>query len=247
MSVVSGRGGHRGTSESTRLDQIAEDSRYARGVLEVSTRFSYEVMLPFIRGRRVLEMGPAEGLVTERLATMDISLTVVDGSQQFCDDISTRLPAVEVVCSLFEDYFPEAPFDTIICGHVLEHVESPDDVVAMMKQWLAPDGVIFAAVPNSMSVHRQLAVHMGLLKSENSLNELDLLQGHRRVFSPSEFLSVFERAGLSVLERGGYWFKSVSNSQIEEYYSPSMVDATMKLGQLYPEIAAEIFVVCVNR
>lgn len=243
---ISNHQGKEKPSESLRLDEIASDSRYAKGVLEVSTKFSFEIMLPFIKGSRVLEMGPAEGLVSERLAKLDLALTVLEGSEQFCADISNRIPEVNVIWSLFEDYLPDAPFDTIICGHVLEHVEDPDEIVKTMKNWLAPNGVIFAAVPNSMSVHRQLAVIMGLLESENSLNELDILQGHRRVFSPPEFIDLFERAGLSIIETGGYWLKSVANSQIEEHYSTSMVNASMVLGQRYPDIAAEIYVVCSN-
>jgi hypothetical protein len=42
---------------------------------------------------------------------------------------------------------------------------------------------------------------------------------------------------------GGYWLKPLSNQQIEENWTPSMLDVFMRLGERYPDIAGEIYVV----
>lgn len=102
---------------------------------------------------------------------------------------------------------------------------------------------MFAAVPNARSLHRQAAVIMGLLASEDALNARDRHHGHRRVFDPETFQRVFSEAGLTVVSVGGYWLKPVSNRQLEEAWTPEMLDAFMQLGERYPEIAAEIYVV----
>jgi 2-polyprenyl-3-methyl-5-hydroxy-6-metoxy-1,4-benzoquinol methylase len=147
------------------------------------------------------------------------------------------------VHSLFEDYGPAEKYDYVVLGHVLEHVEAPELIVAKAASWLKPGGQMIAAVPNSKSVHRQAAVLMGLLAREDSLNEMDVHHGHRRVFNPESFKEVFTKAGMRIRNYGGYWLKPVSNAQIEQSWTPEMLHAFMLLGERYPDIAAEIYVV----
>jgi 2-polyprenyl-3-methyl-5-hydroxy-6-metoxy-1,4-benzoquinol methylase len=139
---------------------------------------------------------------------------------------------------------PNQKFDNIILGHVLEHVADPVNILVRAKQWLKSDsGRLFAAVPNSRSLHRQAAVIMGLLISEDALNEADIHHGHRRVFNPESFRNVFYQAGLHIEIFGGYWMKPVSNKQLEESWTSEMLDAFMQLGERYPDIAGEIYIV----
>jgi len=126
---------------------------------------------------------------------------------------------------------------------VLEHVQDPVDILARTRQWLKPGGRIFAAVPNARSVHRQAATIMGLLPQEDALNEMDRHHGHRRVFNPESFRAAFSQAGLRVDVFGGYWLKPVSNGQIESHWTPAMIEAFMQMGERYPDIAGEIYVV----
>lgn len=170
-------------------------------------------------------------------------LTVVEGSALFCEQIKKKLPSVNVANALFEEFEPEQKFDSIILGHVLEHVEDPVDILKRAKNWLNSEGEIFAAVPNARSLHRQAAVIMGLLRSEDELNEMDVHHGHRRVFSPESFRKIFTEAGLKIKIFGGYWLKPVSNSQIEKTWNNEMLQAFMSLGERYPDIAGEIYVV----
>ena len=175
------------------------------------------------------------------------SLTVVEASRAFCESIAKRLPAVHVEHSLFEAFTPDRRFDNIVLGHVLEHVEDPAAIVARAAGWLAPQGRMLAVVPNSHSLHRQAAVLMKLLASEDTLNEMDIHHGHRRVFDPASFRQCFLSAGLTIEISGGYWLKPVSNRQIEETWTPEMLAAFMELGERYPDIAAEIYVVASSR
>ena len=235
------------SSELHRLEKIAGDSLYAAGVNGDTIRYSFRIFERHLRGASILEMGPAEGVMTELLAGTGKSLTVVEGSLAFCDSIAARLPAVDVVHSLFEDYAPSGRFDNIVLGHVLEHVEDAAAIVARAAQWLMPRGRILAAVPNSRSLHRQAAVLMQLLPGEDALNEMDIHHGHRRVFSPESFRRCFLDAGLTIDIFGGYWLKPVSNRQIEQTWTPAMLDAFMQLGERYPDIAGEIYVVASPR
>ncbi len=230
-------------NERERLEAIAADSWYGVGANAASVRYSGQIFARHWRGTKCLELGPAEGLMTELLAKSFESLTVVDGSERFCQDLRVRFPGAEVVHSLFEGYEPEAVFDTIVLGHVLEHVDDPRGLLARAARWLAPGGVLCAAVPNARSVHRQAAVLLGMLPEEHALNATDLHHGHRRVYDPESFRHDFLSAGLGIKVFGGYWLKPLSNAQLDAQWSPEVLWAYMQVGERYPDIAAEIYVI----
>lgn len=229
--------------ETARLETIANDSWYALGANGASVRYCTKVFSRFWKGQRCLELGPAEGLMTETLSRSFPSLTLVDGSAAFCAQLRQRFPQAEVIHSLFEAFEPTAGFDTIILGHVLEHVEDPVALLRKVRGWLAPGGVICSAVPNQRSLHRQAAVILGLLPHEAALNPTDLHHGHRRVYSPETFRHDFHQAGLRIDFFGGYWIKPLSNAQIDKDWTAAMLEAFMSLGERYPDIAGEIYVI----
>lgn len=230
-------------AEIDRLQQISQQSLYSQGVMVTAIRHCHAVLRRWLRGGAVLELGPAEGVMTERLVQDTADLTVVEGSALFCAQLRERFPSVAVHHALFESFETERRFQTIVLGHVLEHVEDPVAVLQRVARWLAPEGRVFAAVPNARSLHRQAAVSMGLLTQEDALNTLDLHHGHRRVFNPETLRAAFTQAGLAIEAFGGYWLKPLSNAQLEASWTQPMLDAYMQLGERYPDIAAEIYVV----
>lgn len=229
--------------ELTRLDAIAGDSWYAQGANLAGVRYSGKVLSRFWRGASCLELGPAEGMMTELLAPAFARLVLVDGSETFCAALAERHPEADVHHALFEDFETEERFDTIVLGHVLEHVDDPQALLRRAKGWLAPSGRVLAAVPNARSLHRQAAVLMGLLAEEHALNDADRHHGHRRVYDPESLRADVIGAGLVLEAFGGYFLKPLSNGQIERDWTPEMLDAFMALGERYPDVAGEIYVV----
>lgn len=230
-------------SEATRIEKISENSLYSIGVMEKSISYCFKVFKRSMVEGSVLELGPAEGVMTNYLKTATTDLTVVEGSLAFCNLLENKFPNIEVVNCLFEEFHPTKQYKNIVLGHVLEHVIDPVDLLRHVKAWLAPGGRVLTSVPNALSVHRQAAVRMGLLQTETELNTLDVHHGHRRVFTPDGFRDIFRRAGLEINLFGGYWFKSLSHSQIEAHWNDTMIDAFMSLGEKYPEIAGEIYII----
>lgn len=228
--------------EKESLQDISLSSLYSAGVMPIAIRYCFRILQRHMHGDSILELGPAEGVMTELLVNTGKSVTVVEGSSFFCDRLRLKCSQLTVVNALFEEFESVERFDTIILGHVLEHVQNPVEILARAKSWLKPGGCVFAAVPNARSLHRQAAVIMGMLACEDALNDLDIHHGHRRVFSPESFRSVFAQAGLKIDVFGGYWLKPLSNKQIEMNWNSEMIEAFMQMGERYPDIAGEIYI-----
>jgi len=229
-------------SES-KLNEVASQSLYTTFTNSNTILYSYTIFSRFLQKSRILELGPAEGLMTEHLLKFDDKLTVVEGSSVFAEQLKEKFPSLHIIHALFEETEIKDQFDFIVLGHVLEHVADPIVLLQIIKKWLAPGGKVLCAVPNAQSLHRQAAVEMGLLESVFSQSEKDIHHGHMRIYSPETFKSDFTRAGYKIDHFGGYWIKPVSDKQIEESWTQEMLSAFLKLGESYPEIAAEIYIV----
>jgi 2-polyprenyl-3-methyl-5-hydroxy-6-metoxy-1,4-benzoquinol methylase len=230
-------------AERARLEKVAADRWYERGANGAMIRYCASLFARHWRGGRCLELGPAEGVMTEWLMRDFDQIEIVDGSEAYCSALRLRFPGARVHRALFEEFEPDGSFDAIVVGHVLEHVADPRALLARCRPWLADGGTLYAAVPNARSLHRQAAVLMGLLTEEHELNDTDRHHGHRRVYDPESLRADILRSGLSIRVFGGFWIKPVSNAQIEETWTDAMLDAFLVLGERYPDVAAEIYVV----
>lgn len=231
-------------TEQNRVDLLSD--WYLKEQLDFDkrlVRFRYQTIKPKLVGKRGLELGPAEGEMTQFLLDDFESLTVVEGAPDLLAKIPERDKLIKVH-SLFEDFRPAHLFDSIILEHVLEHVLAPVELLGQVKNWLAPGGRLFLGVPNGHSIHRLAAVKMGLLEQPCQLNQRDHSLGHRRVYTPETFMADVTRSGLSVLEWGGVYFKPLSNAQIQNHWSEEMIQGFFELGKDFPQFAAEIYVVC---
>jgi hypothetical protein len=116
-------------------------------------------------------------------------------------------------------------------------------ILSNVATWLAPGGGVVAAVPNAQSLHRQLAVSMGLQPAIDHLSPRDHLVGHQRVYTLDELAADFEAAGLVVEQRFGYFVKIVPNSMMREW-SPDLMRALTTISdKIPPHLLANIGVV----
>ena len=231
-------------NELQRVDSLSE--WYLKEQLDFDKRlirYRYETIKQKLVGRRGLELGPAEGEMTQFLVRDFDVLTVVEGSSDLLAKIPERANLIKIH-ALFDEFHPEEKFDSIILEHVLEHVDNPVSLLTQVKEWLAPNGRLFLGVPNGNSIHRLAAVKMGMLAHPCQLNPRDHALGHRRVYIPATFTTDIEKSGLSVLEIGGVYFKPLSNSQIQESWTEEMIQGFYELGKDFPDFAAEIYAVC---
>lgn len=232
--------------ELQRLEDCARDGIYSAGVNTATNLYSAAIFKRWWHGASVLEMGCGDGNTTRLLLKDFRDVTVIDGSQILIDKLAAEFGNVTAVSELFERWQPGRQFDTIVLNHTLEHVADPVATLTSAAAWLAPGGVVCASVPNARSVHRQAAVLLGMLPVEDAPTPADLRAGHRRVCTPESFRAMFGAAGLKVMYSGGYWLKPVSNAQTDAWFTDEMVQAFLVLGERYPDIAAETYVIAAH-
>jgi 2-polyprenyl-3-methyl-5-hydroxy-6-metoxy-1,4-benzoquinol methylase len=182
----------------------------------------------------VLELGYGEGNFTAELINRNFIPTVIDGSDILLKEAKKlHGDKINVECCLFEDYNPIQKFDCILATHVLEHVDDPIHLLKKMKGWLNENGSVIVIVPNKESIHRQLAVIMGLQNELDSLSNRDLLVGHQRVYSIDTLSKDFIEAGLIIKEKSGFFLKVLPNSMMLNY-SNDLINALNLISESIP-------------
>lgn len=163
----------------------------------------------YLQGR-ILQMGYGTGAMA-RLLSEGRDFSVIEGSPILA--AHARADWLQVIEGMFEDFddFGEEPYDTVLAGHVLEHVDDPERIMGLVRGWLAPAGVAIFIVPNAKSLHRTLGRHMGF-GSEYDLSPRDHLVGHQRVYDLDGLEDDARAAGFSVVDAFGWFVKSVPNA-----------------------------------
>lgn len=216
------------------------------GFNSVLLKLRYEEIAQYFKGDNCLELGSADGEGTKILLKHFKKVVAVDGSSKFLIKARNEIKNKKVtfINAKFEKLKLENKFDTIILAHILEHVANPVEILKVARKYLAKNGVVIIDVPNANSIHRQVGVYMGMLETVFQLNDTDKSIGHKRVYDKKSLQKDVSKSGLRVVREGGVFLKPFSNTQLEKMLNKNAINAFNEVGKKYPEIAAEIFVIC---
>jgi SAM-dependent methyltransferase len=192
--------------------------------------------------RRVLEMGYGTGLVTGELLARGVPIEVLEGSPKLCAIARERHGSAGLVVheGMFEQFAPPEPYQAVLAMHIAEHVDEPVGLFAMVREWLAPGGSIVVVVPNAESLHRRLAVRMGLQERLDDLSPRDHLVGHQRVYDLAGLRSDLSEAGFTPVEEFGYQLKTVPNAMMADW-PQELLSALVEIsGEIPPAMLANI-------
>ena len=90
------------TDEYERVAYISRSAGYSAGVMGYTTSYCGYIFRRYMRGNSVLELGPAEGVMTDILFPhFSNDYTVVDGADFFVDDLMKRHHGIKDTASLF--------------------------------------------------------------------------------------------------------------------------------------------------
>lgn len=210
---------------------------------------TYTTLQKFFYGKNCIELGCGDGGGTKILLKHFDKVTAVDGSKIMLDKLRKQIKSkkLTIIHSYFENLNLSGKFDTIMMSHILEHVDNPVEILKIGRRLAHKKSKIIIAVPNALSLHRQVGVIMGLLKSEYDLNKKDQTQGHQRIYNRKHLEKDVKKAGLKIIASGGFVIKCFSNDQLEKIIGNSQksIQAFTILGERYPDISAEIYCICI--
>lgn len=200
--------------------------------------------IPRLPGQRLLELGAGDGIWTPKLVSAFSHVTTVDRSLVLLQALEAKLTRAANwtgVCATFEEYQPDSRFDTVVASYVFEHVESPWNLLLRIHQWLRPGGTLALIVPNGLSLHRRLAVIMGLQPSPTELGPTDKRLEHRHAFTPAEIDVLLADGGFRTKCRLGLIAKTLPNALLV-HCSPEQLRGLVLLGLELPiDLAGALF------
>src|SRR3989441_9122897 len=157
---------------------------------------SHSVILDWLgdgRGRRLLDVGAADGLLSRLLTASGWKVTGLEA-----DPVAAAAGAPHcermIVADLDAGLPPlEGEFDAIVCADVLEHLRDPAAALAALRRALAPDGEVVISIPNVA----HLWMRLSLLAGRFEYAERGILdRTHLRFFTPRTLPALVTSAGL---------------------------------------------------
>ncbi len=207
-------------AEVDKFDALAHEFWDPRGAFRFlhvlnPVRSDYIAARTDLAQRRVLDIGCGGGLLTEALARHGAHATGIDMAPAMIE--IARLHAHESqlaidyeLCSA-EQYAERIPerFDVITCMELIEHVASPEALLAAITRLLRPGGDLFIS-----TINRTLRSFLVAIVGAEYLLQL-LPRGtheYARLVRPSELARLGRGHGLSACEAAGLEFNPLAQT-----------------------------------
>ena len=146
----------------------------------------YGLISPHL-GSNVLEVGAGHGELTDRLRRA-AHVTATDLSKRCVDELAQRFATcgeVEVIhADVAELGAKNRRFDSVVLVNVLEHIHDDVDALVALRDLLQPGGRLCVFVP----------------AFEGLYSDFDRRIGHRRRYRRSHLVTIFDQAGLEVVD-----------------------------------------------
>jgi 2-polyprenyl-3-methyl-5-hydroxy-6-metoxy-1,4-benzoquinol methylase len=228
------------------------DRKYAYDFDNVLRHYMMDTFKPYINAKtgKVLEMGCFKGEFTEILTKHFDDITVIEAADELVEFTQNRVGrSVKFICSTFENYNSQEKYDYIFLMHTLEHLDNPKAVLRQVSSWLSDTGVLYLVCPNANAPSRQIAVKMGLISHNAAVTDSERIHGHRKTYALDTLEEETIGTGLKAVHRGGIFFKGLANYQFDKLMNTDIIskgylDGCYKLGMLYPDLCASIYLIC---
>jgi 2-polyprenyl-3-methyl-5-hydroxy-6-metoxy-1,4-benzoquinol methylase len=166
--------------------------------LKADPHSSHSVMLRWLgegHGRRLLDVGAADGLLARELTARGWRVTGIE-----VDPAAAKAGADACESMLVADLDRESPaletgFDAIVYGDVLEHLRDPARVLTDLSRALAPAAPVVISVPNVAHLWMRLSLAAGRFEYGHR-GILD--RTHLRFFTRRSLMALLAGVGLRV-------------------------------------------------
>jgi len=225
-----------GTDYSAIYDPDADfDARYTMATV----RRIAERVAP---GDRVLELGCATGLMTAYLADGGARVTGIDRSEAYLDRARARLGdrATFIRAGLAEPGWEDIAggdagggFAHVLLCNLVHELPDPVDLLRRAAGLLAPDGLVHLSLQNPDSIHRLVAVEMGLIDDVREVSARGGRFGTLGLWGVDDLARLAREAGLGVVAWEGVMLKPLPNGMMAEL-PPEVLDGFERAARHLP-------------
>lgn len=204
------------------------------------------------QAKRILEVGCGLDPLCTHYSEFEV-LHIVEPSRVFFDAAANKckeLRGVQLHPGTLEQNVAQLAnerFDFVLLGSLLHEVENPRAILADVRRLCRENTIVQVIVPNAKSLHRLLAVEMGLIDSAYSLSSMQNLLQQQRNFDLERLTGLMASCDFSVFESGTFFIKPFTHAQMAElmergFLTTQMLEGLYALGKYLPEFGSEIFV-----
>jgi 2-polyprenyl-3-methyl-5-hydroxy-6-metoxy-1,4-benzoquinol methylase len=191
-------------------------------------------------GDRVLELGCATGAMTVAFAGEGRAVVAVDHAAGYLATARERgLEGVDWRQGDFAAVLPATgSHDHVVLANVLHELDDPEALLAAVaERHLAPGGTVHVSLQNPQSLHRLVALEMGLIDDLSAVAANGLKYATRRLYTAAELTALAERAGLELLHREGVMLKPLPNDAMAAL-DPAVLAGFVAAARHLPDHAA---------
>jgi 2-polyprenyl-3-methyl-5-hydroxy-6-metoxy-1,4-benzoquinol methylase len=196
-------------------------------------------------GDRVLELGCATGRMSARLARAGAEVLGVDRSVAYIERAADRgLPGARFVVADVEEHLrrERRRYHHVVATNLLHELEDPARFVTDAAGRLHPDGLLHLSLQNPGSLHRLVALEMGLIDDLHTTSDRGLAYGTRRSLTRDELVGLGTAAGLTPVLVTGLCLKPLPNALMATL-PPAILDGMAVAARHAPDVAALNYVV----
>lgn len=184
-----------------------------------------------LQAHRILEIGCGMSSIANYLADFK-EYTIVERGEIFLNTAKEDLQgrdSIEFIQGFFEECTEELrkrQYDFIICSSLLHEIEEPRRLLLGLRDICDKETVVHINVPNQYSLHRLLAYKAGCIKDTGEKSEKNILLQQTSVFhlKTLEELICSTIPDVEIMEKGSYFVKPFSHSQMEKMLESGIID-----------------------
>jgi SAM-dependent methyltransferase len=182
-----------------------------------------------------------------------IRVAVVEPSAEFASN-ARELAAGREGLKVVESFLEQAPaqlhpggFDFIVLSSLLHEVDEPQQLLQALRPQCHTSSVVHVNVPNAHSLHRLLAVEMGLIEDPFELSSTQKQMQQHSTFDLDSLAALLRQQGFEVQSNGSYFIKPFTHAQMQDlcdrgFLTEAHLEGLFRLSRRMPEFGSEIYI-----
>jgi 2-polyprenyl-3-methyl-5-hydroxy-6-metoxy-1,4-benzoquinol methylase len=221
---------------------------------EIQARYRKKMLLGLLQEKlpkRLLEVGCGLDSIANHWQEF-VQCTIVEPGKQFASQAQLSLvdvPGITIIEQFLEDsssMLSGHKYDLILLSGLLHEVPDPLRILEQVKVYCHEKTIVHINVPNANSMHRLLAVEMGIIENVYQTSPLQQTLKQPRIFDLKQLSSLSKEAGFQVIQTGSYFVKPFTHQQMiglinQGILTEKMLDGFWGLSKYYPDSGSEIF------